>query len=137
MLSIVEDVRALATRNVGRFHLPRQRTMRFLDLLVGFGWEGARSVQGWLVTDKVLTDGINRDAETMQRKYRRLIVRHGLKAQLGGERGAAAELYWAAVAVLCEAGEVELGVMRRGAKNEAQKYANDWGQDTTSDSFGS
>ena len=39
------------------------------------------------------------------------------------------------MAVLCEAGEVELGVMRRGAKNEAQKCANDWGQDTTRDSF--
>ena len=25
--------------------------------------------------------------------------------------------------------------MRRGAKNEAQKCANDWGQDTTRDSF--
>ena len=69
-------------------------------------------MQGWLVTNKVLTDGINRDAKTMQHKCRRLIERHGLKAQLGGERGAAAELYWAAVAVLCEAGEVELGVMR-------------------------
>ena len=39
------------------------------------------------------------------------------------------------MAVLCEAGEVELGVMRHGAKNEAQKGANDWGQDTTRDSF--
>ena len=84
-------------------------------------------MQGWLVTDKVLTDSIHRDPETMQRKCRRLIEKHGLKAQLGGERGAAAELYWAAVAVLCEAGEVELGVMRRGAKNEGQKCTNDWG----------
>jgi len=88
-----------------------------------------------LVTDKALTDAINRDAETMQRKRRRLIESHGLKAELGGERGAAAELYWAAVAVLCEAGKVELGVMQHGAKNEAQKCANDWGQDTTRDSF--
>ena len=39
------------------------------------------------------------------------------------------------MAVLSEAGEVEVGVMRRGAKNEAQKCANDWGQDTTRDSF--
>jgi len=52
-----------------------------------------------------------------------------------GGRGAAAELYWAAVAFWGEAGEVEMGVMRRGAKNEAQKCANDWGQDTTCDSF--
>ena len=44
-----------------------------------------------------------------------------------GGRGAAAELYWAAVAFWGEAGEVEMGVMRRGAKNEAQKCANDWG----------
>ena len=89
-----------------------------------------------MVTDKVLTDALNRDAKTTQRKCRRLIEKHGLKAELGGERGATTELYcWAAVAVLCEAGEVELGVMRRGAKNEAQKCANDWGQDTTRDSF--
>ena len=40
-----------------------------------------------------------------------------------------------AVAVLSEAGQVEMGVMRRGAKNEAQTCANDWGQDTTRDSF--
>ena len=101
---------------------------------MGFGWEGARSVQGWLVTDKALTDAINTDAETMQRKCRRVIEGHGLKVALGGERGAASELYWAAVAVLGEAGEVETGVLRRGAKNEAQKCANDWGQDTTRDS---
>ena len=80
MLSIVEDVRALATRNVGRFHLSRQRTGRFQDWVVGFEWEGARSVQERLVTGKVLTDDINRDAETMQRKCRWLIERHGLKA---------------------------------------------------------
>ena len=80
MLSIVEDVRALVTRNAGRFHLPRQQTGQFQDWVLGFGWEWARSVQGWLVTDKVHTDGINRDAETMQRKCRRLIERHGLKA---------------------------------------------------------
>ena len=84
-------------------------------------------MQGWLVTDKALTDKINMDAETMQRKCRRLIEGHGLKAELGGGRGAAAELYWAAVAVLGEAGEVEVKVMRRGAKNQAQKCANDWG----------
>ena len=40
-----------------------------------------------------------------------------------------------AVAVLGEAGEVEVGIVRRGAKNEAQKCANDWGQDTTRHSF--
>ena len=28
-----------------------------------------------------------------------------------------------------------MGVMRRGAKSQAQQYANDWGQDTTRDSF--
>ena len=94
MLSIVEHVRTLATRNVGRFHLSQQRTGLFQDWAVGFGWEGARSVQGWLVTDKALTDAINRDAETMQRKCRRVIESHGLKAELGGGRGAAAELYW-------------------------------------------
>ena len=135
VLSIVDDVRTLATRNVGRFHLSRQRTGLFQDWVVGFGWEGARSVQGWLVTDKALTDQINRDAEAMQRKCRRVIDEHGLKAEFGDGRGAAAELYWAAVAVLGEAGEVEVGVMRRGAKNQAQQYANDWGQDTTRDSF--
>ena len=135
MLSIVEDVRTLATRNVGRFHLSRQRTGLFQDWAVGFGWEGARSVQGWLVTDKTLTDQINRDSETMQRRCRRVIDAHELKAEFGDGRGAAAELYWAAVAVLGEAGEVEVGVIRRGAKNEAQKCANDWGQDTTRDSF--
>ena len=135
MLSIVDDVRKLATQNAGNFHLPRQRTGLFQDWVVGFGWEGARSVQGWLVTDKALTDKINTDAEAMQRKCRRVIEFHGLKAELGGGRGAAAELHWAAVAVLGEAGEVEAGVMRRGAKNQAQKCANDWGQDTTRDSF--
>ena len=92
-------------------------------------------MQGWLVRDKALTDKINTDAETMQHKCRRVIEDHGLKAELGGGRGAAAELYWAAVAVLGEAGEVEVGVMRRGAKNQAQKCASDWGQDTTRDSF--
>ena len=71
----------------------------------------------------------------MQRRCMRLIGKHERKAELGGERGSAVELYWAAVAVLCEAGEVELGVMRRGAKNEAQKCASDWGQGTTRDSF--
>ena len=85
MLSIVEDVRALVTRNAGRFHLSRQQTGQFQDWALGFGWEWARSVQGWLVTDKVLTDSTNRDAETMHRKCRRLIKRHGLKTQLGGE----------------------------------------------------
>ena len=64
-------------------------------------------MQGRLVTDKALTDKINTDAEMMQRKCRRVIEVHGLKAELGGGRGAAAELYWAAVAVLGEAGEVE------------------------------
>ena len=48
-----------------------------------------------MVTDKALTDAINRDADMMQRKCRRLIESHRLKAELGGERGAAAELYWA------------------------------------------
>ena len=70
---------------------------------------------------------INGDAGTMQRRCMRLIGKHERKAELGGERGSAVELYWAAVAVLCEAGEVELGVMRRGAKNEGQKCTNDWG----------
>ena len=103
--------------------------------MVGFGWEGARSVQGWLVTDKALTDQINRDAEAMQRRCRRVVEGHGLKDAYDDERGAATELYWAAVAVLREAGEVEVGVMRRGAKNSAQDRANDWGQDTTRDSY--
>ena len=92
-------------------------------------------MQGWMVTDKTLTDQINRDSEAMQRKCRRVIVAHELKEEFNDERGAAAELYWAAVAVLSEAGEVEAGVMRRGAKNSAQHRANDWGQDTTRDSF--
>ena len=135
MLSIVENVRTLATRNVGRFHLSSHRTGLFQDWVVGFGWEGARSVQGWLVTDKVLTDQINRDAEAMQRRCRRVVEGYGLKDEYDGERGAATELYWAAVAVLKEAGEVEVGVMRRGAKNSAQARANDWGQDTTRDSY--
>ena len=64
-----------------------------------------------------------------------MIDAHGLKVEFGDGRGAAAELYWAAVAVLGEAGEVEVGVMRRGAKNYAQHYANDWGQDSTRDRF--
>ena len=64
-----------------------------------------------MVTDKALTDEINRDAETMQRKCRRVIESRGLKAELGGGRGAAAELYWEAVAVLGEAGEVEVGIL--------------------------
>ena len=72
-LSVVADVCALAMRNVNRFHLSRQRTGRLKDGVVGFGWEGARSVQGWLVTDKVHTGAINRDAQAMQRKCRRLI----------------------------------------------------------------
>ena len=92
-------------------------------------------MQGWLVTDKTLTDQINRDPETMQRRCRRVIDAHELKAEFGDGRGAAAELYWAAVANLAEAGEVEMGVMRRGAKSSTQQYANDWGQDTTRDSF--
>ena len=90
VLSIVDDVRALATRNVGRFHLSRQRTGLFQDWVMGFGWEGARSVQGWLVTDKSLTDQINRDSEAMQRRCRRVIDAHGLKAEFGDGRGAAA-----------------------------------------------
>ena len=101
---------------------------------MGFGWEGARSVQGWLFTDKARNVAINKDSEAMQRRCRRAIVAHGLKED-DDERGAAAELYWAAVAVLREAGEVEVGVMRRGAKNFSQKNANDWGTDTTRDSF--
>ena len=44
-------------------------------------------MQGSLVTDKVLTGSINGGAETIQRKCRRLIEKHGRKAELGGERG--------------------------------------------------
>ena len=43
-------------------------------------------MQVWLVTDKALTDEINRDAVTMQRKCRRVIESYGLKAELGGGR---------------------------------------------------
>ena len=60
-------------------------------------------MQGWLVTDKALTDQINRDSEAMQRRCRRVIDAHGLKAEFGDGRGAAAELYWAAVADGCVA----------------------------------
>ena len=84
---------------------------------MGFGWEGARSVQGWLVTDKVLTDQINRDAEAMQRRCRRVVEGYGLKDEYDGERGAATELYWAAVAVLKEAGEIEV---RGGSTSQAR-----------------
>ena len=115
--------------------MSQQRTGLFQDWAVGFGWEGASSVQGWLVTDKTLTDQINRDAEAMQRRCRRVIDAHGLKVAFNDVRGATTELYWAVVAVLYEAGEVEVGVMRRGAKNSVQHYASDWGQDTTRDSF--
>ena len=89
---VVEDVRALAHKNTNRFHLSQQRTGLLQDWAVGFGWEGARSVQGWMITDRKLVADINRDAGTMQRKCRRLVDAHNLKEQLGGERGAAAEL---------------------------------------------
>ena len=65
--------------------------------MAGFGWEGTRSVKGWLPTDASLIQLIDRDAQTIQRRWRRLVDEHGLKEALGGGRGGAAELYYSAL----------------------------------------
>ena len=40
-----------------------------------------------MVTDKTLTDQINRDSAAMQRKCRRVIVAHGLKEEFTMNEG--------------------------------------------------
>ena len=93
--------------------------------MAGFGWEGTLSVKGWLLTDVSLIAVIDRDAHAMQQRCRRLVNEHGLKEMLGGRRGGAADLYWAAVAAIKESGSYVTGTMRRGAKNHAQRSADD------------
>ena len=104
--------------------------------MAGFGWEGTLSVKGWLLTDAPLIAAIDRDAQAMQRRCRRLVVNdHGLTEALGGQRGGAADLYWAAVAVIKESGGFVPGTLQRGAKNHAQRSSDDWGLDTARDQF--
>jgi hypothetical protein len=88
-----------------------------------------------MLEDAALIGVINKDSATMQRKCRRLVEQHGLKERLSGEggRGAGADVYWAAVAVLREEGAVELGAMRRGAASSTQRAADGWGRDTIRD----
>ena len=115
--------------------LARQRTLALQDWVAGFGWECTLSVKGWLLTDAPLISAIGRDAQAMQRRCRRFVNEHGLKEALGGRRGGAADLYWAAVAAMKESGGFVPGTLRRGAKNHAQRSADDWGVDTARDQF--
>ena len=100
---------------------------------MALGWEGARSEQRWTLVDEELITVFNKNAATMQRKCHRLVGQHGLNERMSGEegRGAAADVYWAAVAALREEGEA----MRRGGASSAQRAADDWGQGTLRDQF--
>ena len=98
------------------------------DWAVAFGYDGAKSVYGWLVTDAALPATIDARAEAMRRRCRRLVERYGIKELIGGEKPGA-DLYWAAVAVLHDDGKVVAGAMRRDSSKE-KRIRNDWGKDT-------
>ena len=137
VLDLVEAVDELAYRNSVLFHqsLPRTKGVGrpHQDWAVAFGYDGAKSVAGWLVTDEDKIATIESRATAMTRRCRRLVERYGIKDHIGSNKPSA-DLYWAAVAVLQDEGKVVAGAMRRDSSKE-KRDRNDWGKDTERDSF--
>ena len=137
VLDVVEAVDELAYSNSILFHQSLSRTKGngrpHQDWAVAFGYDGAKSVEGWLITDGELVATINTRAEAMRRRCRRVVERHGIKELIGGDKPGA-DLYWAAVAVLHDEGKVVVGAMRRDSSKE-KRIRNDRGEDTERDSF--
>ena len=100
---------------------------------MAFGYDGTKSVAGWLITDGELLATIHARAEAMRRRCRRAVERYGIKELIGGDKPGA-DLYWAAVAVLHDEGKVVVGAMRRDSSKE-KRIRNDRGEDTERDSF--
>ena len=137
VLDLVEAVDELAYRNSVLFHQSLSRTKGVgrphQDWAVAFGYDGAKSVAGWLVADEDKIATIESRATAMTRRCRRLVERYGIKGHMGSNKPSA-DLYWAAVAVLQDEGKVAAGVMRRDSSKE-KRERNDWGKDTERDSF--
>ena len=135
MLSIRNAALALAVVNTDRLHKSRQRTSQIQDWTVGVVQEGALAVKGCLLEDESIVANIEWDAYATRRRCRREIIAHGPEECWSGEEGreAAQDLYWAAVAVLYEEGVLVQGAARRGACNQAQRHAGDWGTGSVRD----
>ena len=90
VLDVVEAADELAYRNSVLFYQSLSRTKGtgrpHQDWAVAFGYDGAKSVSGWLVTDAALLVTIDTRAEAMRRRCRRVVERYGIKELIGGEK---------------------------------------------------
>ena len=90
VLEVVDVVDELAYRNSVMFHRALSRTAGVgrphQDWAVAFGYDGAKSVAGWLITDEGMLATIEARAEAMRRRCRRVVERHGIKELIGGNK---------------------------------------------------